>query len=65
MNEYFGVKVEDLSLTQINAYVLEIAKDLKHQKERLKGPQTVLDNKAKLTDLKNLGFKIKGKNGRR
>lgn len=65
MNEYFGVKVEDLSFAQINAYALEIAKAIKAQNEALKGPQTVIDNNTKLTDLKRLGLKIKkaSKNG--
>ena len=56
-----------MSLTQINAYALEIAKDIKQQRELAKGPQTVIDKNTKLTDLKRLGLKIKkaSKNGTR
>lgn len=58
INDYFGVKIEDLSPTQINAYVLEIAKDIKAQKEAAKKGKTVSNS---LQSLKNFGFKIKGK----
>lgn len=55
LNEYFGVKVEDLTPTQINAYVLEIAKDLKSKKEDAKKGKRVSNA---LGSLKNFGFKI-------
>lgn len=58
INEYFGVKVEELSFTQINAYILEIAKEKKEQLKASKGPETGVDSKTKLQDLKKLGIKI-------
>lgn len=54
-----------MSLTQINAYVLEICKAQKEQLKALKGPEKVIDKNTKLTDLKKLGIVIKGKHGRR
>lgn len=60
INEYFGQKIEDLSLTQINAYVLEYAKAQKAEAEALKksGPTKVLTGKESLGSLKKLGFRI-------
>lgn len=55
LNEYFGVKVDDLTPTQINAYVLEIAKDTKTKAQEAKKGKHVSNS---LKSLKNFGFKI-------
>lgn len=60
INEYFGQKIEDLSLTQINAYVLEYTRAQKAEAEVLKksGPTKVLNGQESLGSLKKLGFRI-------
>lgn len=58
LQEYFGVKVEDLTPTQINAYVLEIAKAQKAQTQGKRGPNIEIGKNAKLTDFKNLIVKM-------
>ncbi|MBR1980699.1 hypothetical protein [Candidatus Proelusimicrobium excrementi] len=59
INEYFGQKIEDLSLTQINAYVLEIVKAQKAQQKALKGVKTNrIDANTPLNSLKGMGVKI-------
>ena len=60
INEYFGQNIEDLSLTQINAYVLEYTRAQKAEAEVLKksGPTKVLNGQESLGSLKKLGFRI-------
>lgn len=59
INEYYGQKIEELSLTQINAYVLEIVKAQKAQQKALKGVKTNrIDANTPLNSLKGMGVKI-------
>lgn len=65
LNENFGVKIEDLTPTQINAYFLEWVKAEKARKEAEKARnRKVISNDTPLASLKNLGFKIGKKHGR-
>ena len=61
INENFGVNVKDLSLTQINAYLLELARGIKAQREAEKKsyPTKTLGPNTSLKDLKNMGFAFK------
>lgn len=45
--------------------MLEIAKAIKAENEKAKGPATVLGSQTKLQDLKKMGLIMKAKNGRR
>ena len=59
INEYYGQKIEELSLTQINAYVLEIVKAQKAKQKALKGVKTnCIDANTPLNSLKGMGVKI-------
>ena len=59
--ENFGQKIEDLTLTQINAYVLEYIRAKETEKKKIKGSTQVLTGKESLDTLKHLGFKIRRK----
>ena len=65
LTENFGVKIEDLTLTQINAYFLEWVKAEKARKEAEKTHKSrFVSNETPLASLKKLGFKIGKKHGR-
>ena len=58
--------MEELTPTQINAYVLEICKAQKEELKSMRGPEITLGQNAKLDDFKKLGIVVKkAKNGRR
>lgn len=70
MNESFGVNVKDLTLTQINAYLLELVKARKAENDAIQnaGHKKTDLNKMPIRDLKDLGVNFKKvirKNGRR
>lgn len=59
INEYYGQKIEELSLTQINAYILEIVKAQKGQQKAIRGVKTNrIDANTPLSSLKGMGVKI-------
>lgn len=59
ITEYYGIKIEDLSLTQINAYVLEIVKAETNKAKKQKGIKTqVINADTPLNSFKGLGVKI-------